>query len=54
VRRNRRDTYLAAPEVLKQFKKRALEPMNMSSKEFALFVRSEMANVERVVKDAGI
>jgi tripartite-type tricarboxylate transporter receptor subunit TctC len=45
---------LAAPEVLKQFKKRRLEPMSMTSAEFARFVRNEMESVARIVKEAGI
>ena len=45
---------LAAPEVLKRFKKRALEPMHMTSTEFSRFVRSEMESVARIVREAGI
>ncbi len=45
---------VAAPEVLKQFKKRGLEPMSMSLEEFASFVRDEMEAVAGIVKEAGI
>ena len=45
---------LTAPEVLDQFKKRALEPMSMTSAEFTRFVHNEMESVAHIVKEAGI
>ena len=45
---------VAAPGVLKQFKKRGLEPMSMTSEEFASFVRDEMETVTGIVNEAGI
>jgi tripartite-type tricarboxylate transporter receptor subunit TctC len=45
---------LAAPEVLELFKTKKLEPMSMTSAEFKKFVRKDIANVERIVKEAGI
>jgi len=45
---------LAASEVLEQFDKRGIEVMKMTSAEFNQFVRSEMEDVARIVKEAGI
>ncbi|MBC8208860.1 MAG: hypothetical protein H8E79_06815 [Desulfobulbaceae bacterium] len=45
---------LAEPDLLTQLKKRGFEPMSMSQEEFAQFVKSEMENVARTAKDAGI
>jgi|LGVE01.1.fsa_nt_gb tripartite-type tricarboxylate transporter receptor subunit TctC len=45
---------LAASEVRKQFKKRSLEPMSMTSAEFSKFVNAEMKSVANIVKEAGI
>jgi tripartite-type tricarboxylate transporter receptor subunit TctC len=45
---------LATSELRKLFSKLGAEPMNMTSPEFAKFVRSEMESVARTVKEAGI
>ena len=45
---------LAAPEVIKQFKKRKFELMSMTSVEFERFVLNEMETAARIVKEAGI
>lgn len=42
------------PELRKLLSKIGAEPMNMTSAEFAKFVRNEMESVERIVKEAGI
>jgi tripartite-type tricarboxylate transporter receptor subunit TctC len=43
---------LATPALLTPFEKRKLEPMKMSSAEFARFVRTEWKSAERVFKEA--
>lgn len=45
---------LAAPDLRDQFRKLAAEPMNMTSTEFARFVRSETEAAARIAKAAGI
>ena len=45
---------LATPELRKLFSKLGVEPMSMTSTEFAKFVRSEMESVARTVKETGI
>ncbi|MFC1845373.1 tripartite tricarboxylate transporter substrate-binding protein [Thermodesulfobacteriota bacterium] len=45
---------LATSELTKLFSKIGAEPMNMSSAEFAKFVRNEMESVARIVEEAGI
>jgi tripartite-type tricarboxylate transporter receptor subunit TctC len=45
---------LATPELRKLFSKLGVEPMSMTSTEFAKFVLSEMESVARTVKETGI
>jgi tripartite-type tricarboxylate transporter receptor subunit TctC len=45
---------LATPELRKLFSKIGVEPISMTSAEFAKFVRSEMEAVTRTVKETGI
>jgi tripartite-type tricarboxylate transporter receptor subunit TctC len=45
---------LATPELRKLFLKLGVEPMSMTSTEFAKFVRSEMESVAHTVKETGI
>ena len=45
---------LQKPEVREQFAKLGIGPVPMKPEEFAKFVRSEIANYQRIVKDANI
>ena len=45
---------LAAPEVREKFQKAGAEPLTMTPDEFSRFVRTEMTDIAKIVKAAGI
>jgi tripartite-type tricarboxylate transporter receptor subunit TctC len=48
------DRALSSPDVIERMAKLAAEPMHMSSAEFTRYVASEVADVARIIKAAGI